>query len=201
MTGPQGLPLPAPGSSLTIPSALHILDTQPASYNRGFCLYSLNKKRNEIDSRRKHNPPVGAMTSPGQKAGDTGPPGRDMAQSSLTHPVSSEYPCCAGCTASPGGLSQDKPSPGSQCLAGEEEGLKSSPCSTCQARQPSVGLCLPEEGRLFLIHTKAPYGPAVALPEVPALVLPSPCPKMLPIQCGPDQGTVTGAQGWCGTGQ
>lgn len=46
------------------------------------------------------------MTSPVQRPGDLGPPGRDNARSSLTQPASSE--CYAGGSASPGGAGLDK---------------------------------------------------------------------------------------------
>lgn len=53
----------------------------------------------------------------------------------------------------------------------------------------------------FLNPSKMLCEPAGTLPKVPTLVLPSPCPKMLPMKCGWDQGRAGGTQRWCGTGQ
>lgn len=71
---------------------------------------------------------MGAMTSARQRPGDLGPPERGEARSSLTQPASSE--CYTGAVPALGEAAWTKSSSGSPCLGGEEEGLKSCPCST-----------------------------------------------------------------------
>lgn len=82
-----------------------------------------------------------------------------------------------------GKLAWTKSSSGSQYLGGEEEGLKSSLCSTRQAQQLHVGLCPPEEGSLFLGH-KCTSRAHRGLPQ-------GPCP----MQGGQHQGWAVGAGG------